>query len=168
MELLQNYIMRFYKILFSLTVLFLCSCSSDKAPENLIDKEKFVPLMVDVHLADGYLATGSQFTDSLRHRGNGLYEAVFKKYGVDSVQFKKSFQYYSYHLDDMNDIYKEVVARLTAKSDSIVKVQAAEEMRKTKFKLDSTAKAAKKDSVKRSIKQDSVKKTNAKKLAAKA
>lgn len=120
--------------------------------------------MVDVHLADGYLAPGSQFLDSLGYRGNGLYDAVFKKYGVDSIQFKKSFDYYSYHLNDMNDIYKEVVARLTAKNDSIVKVQAAEEMRKAKIRMDSTAKAAKKDSVKRSIKQDSVKKTNAKKL----
>lgn len=168
MKLLQNYIMRFYKILFSLTVLFLCACSSDNAPNNLIDKEKFIPLMVDVHLADGYLAPGSQITDSLRYRGNGLYNAIFKKYDVDSVQFKKSFQYYSYHLNDMNDIYKEVVARLQAKNDSIVKIQAAEEMRKAKIKMDSTAKATKNDSVKRSIKLDSLKKSKAKKLAAKA
>ena len=64
----------------------------------------------------------------------------------------------------MNDIYKEVVARLTAKNDSIVKAQAAEEMRKTRLKMDSTAKAAKKDSAKRSIKQDSIKKAQTKKL----
>ena len=168
MKLLQNYIMRFYKILFSFIVLFLAACNKDNAPDNLIDKEKFVPLMVDVHMADGYLGAGTQIPDSLSYRGNGLYTAIFKKYNVDSAQFRKSFQYYSYHLNDMNDIYKEVVARLKAKNDSIVKVQAAEEMRKTKLRMDSTAKAAKKDSVKRSIKQDSIKKLNAKKHAAKA
>ncbi|MEX8546964.1 MAG: DUF4296 domain-containing protein [Mucilaginibacter sp.] len=158
--------MRFYKILFSFIVLFLGACNKDNAPANLIGKEKFVPLMVDVHLADGYLGAGTQIPDSLSYRGNGLYMAIFKRYGVDSAQFRKSFQYYSYHLNDMNDIYKEVVARLKAKNDSLVKLQAAEEMRKTKLRMDSTAKTAKKDSVKRSIKQDSIKKSKAKKVAA--
>ncbi len=167
MKLVQNYIMRFYKILFYLSVLFLCACNRDKTPDDLIDKEKFIPLLVDVHLADGYLGTRSQLPDSLSYRGNGLYAAVFKRYGVDSAQFRKSYKYYSYHLNDIKDIYKEVVARLTAKNDSIVKVQAAEEMRKTKLRMDSTAKAAKKASDKLKLKQDSAKKATTKKIVAK-
>lgn len=144
MKLVQNYTMRFYKILFSLILLFLCACNRNNAPKTLVEKEKFIPLLVDVHLADGYLGTGQQMPDSLSYRGNGLYAAIFRRYNVDSAQFKKSFQYYSSHLDDMKDIYKEVLARLTAKNDSIVKYQAAEEMRKNKLRMDSTAKAAKK------------------------
>jgi len=156
--------MRFYKILFSLTLFFLFSCSRDKRPPNLIEEDRFIPLLVDIHLADGYLSSGPQIPDNLNYRGNGLYAAIFKKHGVDSSQFKKSFQYYSSHLEEMNLIYKTVVDQLKAKNDSIIKMQAAAEMKKNKHQADSLAKAVKIDSARQAAKRDSVKKTNAKKL----
>jgi len=160
--------MRFYKILFSLTLFFLFSCSRDKAPADLIEEDRFIPLLVDIHLADGYLSSGPQIPDSLNYRGNGLYAAIFKKHRVDSSQFKKSFQYYSSHLEQMNLIYKTVVDQLKAKNDSIIKLQAAAEMKKNKHQADSLAKAVKIDSARQAAKRDSVKKTNAKKLQQKS
>ncbi|MGI4022450.1 MAG: DUF4296 domain-containing protein [Janthinobacterium lividum] len=150
--------MRFYKILFSLLLLFLIACHHDAAPDNLIEEDRFVPLMVDIHLADGYLSSKSQLPDSLSHYGNGLYGAIFKKYEVDSVQFKKSFQYYSKHLEQMGRIYKGVVNQLTAKSDSITKRLAADEMKRQRHTADSVKKAFKIDSARNAAKQDSVKK----------
>jgi hypothetical protein len=110
--------------------------------------------------ADGYLNNGSQIRDSLSYRGNGLYDAVFKKHHVDSVQFKKSYQYYSIHLEQMSRIYKAVVTNLTAKSDSITKQQAAAEMEKSRRRADSLSKAAKIDSAKQAAKSDSIKKAS--------
>jgi hypothetical protein len=149
MKLLQNYTMRFYKILFSLLLIFLIACHHDNAPGNLIEEDEFILLLVDIHIADGYLNTGSQIPDSLSYRANGLYDAIFKKHHVDSVQFKKSYQYYSIHLEEMGKIYKAVVEQLTAKSDSIIKQQAAEEMKRSRRTADSVAKATKIEAVKR-------------------
>ncbi|MVN22470.1 DUF4296 domain-containing protein [Mucilaginibacter arboris] len=153
--------MRFYKILFSLLLMFLIACHREAAPDNLIEEDQFVPLLVDIHLADGYLSTGSQMPDSLSYRGNGLYAAIFKKHHVDSVQFKKSYQYYSVHLEQMGQIYKAVTERLTAKNDSLTKIQNALAIKKSKHVTDSLAKvakinAAKIDSArKKSLKRDS-------------
>lgn len=150
--------MRFYKILFSLLLLFLIACHHDAVPDNLIEEDQFVPLLVDIHLADGYLSIGSQLPDSLSYRGNGLYDAIFKKHHVDSVQFKKSYQYYSIHLEQMSRIYKAVVAQLTAKNDSITKKRAAEEMQRSRRRADSVAKAFKADAAKQKAKKDSIQK----------
>ena len=139
--------------------MFLVACHSGSVPDNLIEEDKFVPLLVDVHLADGYLSSKSQISDSLSYRGNGLYATIFKKHHVDSVQFKKSFQYYSIHLEQMNKIYQEVVDRLKVKSDSITKKLAAEEMDKSRRKTDSVKKAFKIDSLKQAVKRYSVKHT---------
>lgn len=139
-------------------LMFLMACRHNGAPDNLIDTNKFIPLMVDIHLADGYLSTGSQVPESLSYRGNGLYQAIFKKYDVDSVQFKKSFQYYAKNLTDMNKIYTSVVARLTAKNDSITKYNAAQEIKIAKHRSDSLAKVFKIDSALNAKKQDSIKK----------
>lgn len=149
--------MRFYKILFSFLLLFLIACNHEPVPDNLIEEDRFIPLLVDIHIADGYLNSRSQLPDSLSYRGNGLYAAIFKKHQVDSVAFKKSFQYYSKHLEQMGRIYKAVVEQLTAKNDSITKRLAAEEMKIRKHAADSAKKALKIDSAKRSAKQDSIK-----------
>jgi hypothetical protein len=161
--------MRFYKILFSLLLLFLVACHHDAAPDNLIKEDRFVPLLVDIHLADGYLSTKPQMPDSLSYYGNGMYAAIFKKYDVDSAQFKKSFQYYSSHLEQMNRIYKIVIDKLTAKNDSITKKLAADEMTRQRHAADSVKKALKIDSVKKAAQQDSIKKQTKRrpKLAAK-
>lgn len=156
--------MRFYKILFSLLLMFLIACRHDGAPENLIDTNKFIPLMVDIHLADAYLTSGPQFPDSVSQRGNGLYQAIFNKYQVDSVQFKKSFRYYSQHVDEMNKIYTSVVAKLNSKNDSITKYNAVQEAKVAKRSKDSLARVSKKDSVKIKTQQDSIKKAKDKKL----
>lgn len=164
MKLLQNYTMRFYKILFSLLPLFLIACNRDAAPDNLIKEEQFVPLLVDIHIADGYLSSKPQMPDSLSYYGNGLYDAIFKKYHVDSAQFKKSYQYYVVHLAQMSRIYKAVAQNLTAKNDSITKRLAAAEMEKSRRKTDSVAKAFKADSVRIKAKRDSNSKAQKAKL----
>lgn len=159
--------MRFYNILFSLLLLCFCACNHEPKPDNLIDEDRFVPLLVDIHLADGYLSTKSQMPDSLAYRGNGLYKAIFLRHHVDSVQFKKSYQYYAVHLEQLDKIYKAVLAQLTAKNDSITKNLAAAEMRRSRRNADSVKKAFKIDSLKQAAKRDSVKKTSAKNSIAK-
>src|SRR5579875_1353325 len=150
--------MRFYKILFSLLLFFLVACSRDDAPDDLIEEDQFISLLTDIHIADGYLNSGPQVPDSLSYRGTGLYGAIFKKHQVDSVQFRKSYQYYAVHLQQMSRIYQAVVTQLTAKSDSITKQQAAEEMQRNRRRADSVAKAAKIDSARKQAKSDSIKK----------
>ena len=159
--------MRFYKNLFSLALLFLTACNHEPKPDNLIDQDQFTSLLVDMHLADGYLSTKSQVPDTLAFRGNGLYAAVFKRHQVDSAAFRKSYQYYAVHLEQMGEIYTTVLKTLTAKNDSITKKLAAEEMQRSRLAADSTKKAYKIDSAKRAVKQDSAQKTVAKKSIAK-
>jgi hypothetical protein len=53
----------------------------------------------------------------------GTYLALFKKYNTDSVQFKKSFKYYSTQPAEMEAIYNQILKNLQRKTDSLNKIQ---------------------------------------------
>lgn len=132
---------------FLLFIIFLFSCKSDRLPEGIIGRKEMADLLVDVHLADGAVYM-TAMPDSINKYGMGLYKAVFNKHKVDSVTFRKSFQYYAQHPVDMDKIYANVMKVLQHKQDSVTKVMRV---------ADSTRTARAGDSIKRKLKADSIK-----------
>lgn len=114
--------MRKHYILFFLTLLFLGSCIGG-VPNGIIKPDKMINLMVDVHIVDGSLYNIDTSTpDSVYKYGIDRYLKVFKQHSTDSVQFKKSLEYYSLHPDQLEEIYTEVSKVLQAKNDSLNKI----------------------------------------------
>ena len=103
--------MRRHLILFFLALFLFISCKDDKTAGDIIEKDKIVQMLSDVHIIDGALV--------LHTAKDSLY-----KYGVDSALFNKSVKYYSATPDEIIGIYEQVEALLKIKSDSIEKVQA--------------------------------------------
>ncbi len=115
--------MRKHYTLFFLTLLFLGSCIGS-VPNGIIKPDKMINLMVDVHIVDGSLYNiDTSAPDSLYKYGIDRYLKVFKQHRTDSVQFKKSLEYYSLHPDQLEEMYTEVSKILQAKNDSIIKIQ---------------------------------------------
>lgn len=106
---------------FLVFILFLFSCKNDKLPEGIIGRKEMASLLVDVHLADGAVYM-TAIPDSINKYGMGLYKAVFNKHKVDSVTFRKSFQYYARNPIDMDKIYNVVMKELQHKQDSLTKI----------------------------------------------
>lgn len=92
-------------------ILFMSSCTSNtiyKKPENLIPRDK----MVDI-LADMQLALGAKSIKNLDGNKNVEYmPLVYKKYGIDSVQFAESNFYYTSNIDEFNKVLRKTQQKL--------------------------------------------------------
>ena len=114
--------MRKYITLFFSVLLFLSACSNG-TPDGIIDKDRMIALLTDVHIVDSTLITIPQTPDTLYKYGKGRYLAVFAKYHTDSTQFKKSFAYYAGTKPvEFTDMYDQVLKNLQAKTDSVTKL----------------------------------------------
>lgn len=103
-------------VLFAAILSGLSSCysTSIEKPDELIKKDKFVKIMVDIYLIQGINI--DQSTDSIHKKltQTDLYFSVLKKYGVPDTVFIRSLIYYTSFPKDyekmhlqMMDILKE-------------------------------------------------------------
>jgi hypothetical protein len=123
--------MRKHNILFFLALLFLGACLGNNVPDGIIKPDKMTNLMVDVHLVDGSITNiDSQEPDSVYKYGIKRYDKVFEQHHTDSLQFKKSMQYYSLHTQQLEEMYAEITRILQAKSDSINKIDSLDRIKK--------------------------------------
>ncbi|MGY3212180.1 DUF4296 domain-containing protein [Mucilaginibacter sp. HD30] len=150
--------MRRHLILFFSALFLFMSCKQDKTPGDIIEKDKMVHMLSDVHIINGSLSSHVA-KDSLYKYGTNRYGLLFKKYGVDSALFNKSVAYYAGRPDEMTELYDSVTVVLQFKIDSLSEVNAkiaeketkklrakfeAEKKRKAdSLRLDSTTKASK-------------------------
>ncbi len=117
--------MRKHNSLFFLALLFLGACIGNNVPDGIIKPDDMTNLMVDVHLVDGSMQNiDIQDPDSLYKYGIKRYDRVFKMHHTDSIQFKKSVQYYSRHTEQLEEMYADITAILQSKSDSIRKIDS--------------------------------------------
>ena len=122
--------MRKHNILFFLALLFLGACIGN-VPAGIIKQDKMVNLMVDVHIVDGSISQiDYQEPDSVYKYGINRYLKVFKNHHTDSLQFKRSLEYYTLHSERLEEMYAEIWQILQAKSDSINKIDSINRIKK--------------------------------------
>ena len=92
-----------------MVVFFFFSCG-EKIPDNVIPQNRMQDVLVDVHLADGQLA--SMPIDSARAYRNVYYDAIFTRYGIDSAMFRHSIEFYSSRPHIMNELYVTIEKKL--------------------------------------------------------
>jgi|SRR5699024_4844608 len=105
-------------ILISIWSILTWSCQKiDKPekPENLIEKEIMIEILVDTYLSN---AARNKSFQKFRDENIRLEKYIYQKYNIDSLQFVKSNSYYSSDLDAYFDLLNQVEKRLIAmKSD---------------------------------------------------
>lgn len=150
-------------ILFSFCLIFI-SCSQEKTPKGIIEKQKMINAMVDFQITDSYLNQVIN-KDTMLMQAHSRYNYIFKKYGIDSAQFSRSLLYYSNKPDEFNKMFngvldslnmKEVFARQTDSLRMLIKRRKDSIDRINLMKKDSLLK---KDSLKKILnkKKDSLK-----------
>lgn len=93
-----------------MAMLSLASCNSDGIPSNVLQGDKMIDLLVDLHLADGYSST--QYNDTTGLNSVKMYTSLYKKYNLDSAGIRHNLDYYIEHPDKMIPLYDSVNARL--------------------------------------------------------
>ena len=93
--------------LFILSIFFL-SCSEDvsETPDYLIEKEKFIQVIVDVHLLEEYYHRLYVHEEAYKEALDSATYFVFEDYGVNKEKFEKSLDYYSSKPDSLFSIYE--------------------------------------------------------------
>ena len=97
-------------------VLFLNACSSGDANENLISKDKMINILIDMHLAEAKVGQVKLPNDSSLQYYAYLQDEIFSTHGVDSVIYKKSMEYYSRNIIQLDEIYEAVLDSLNLMS----------------------------------------------------
>jgi hypothetical protein len=72
-----------------------CYNTTIKKPDNLIAKDKFVKMMVDVYLIQGMNNGSSKLKELKKVTNTDLYYSILKKYSVADTVFIRSLIYYS-------------------------------------------------------------------------
>lgn len=88
---------------------FTSSCK-DSVPEQIISQDDMVPVLRDLHLANGY--TSSMYGDSANSKIASIYQALYKKYDIDSITLRRSISFYAQSPEKLEVIYTQVQAQL--------------------------------------------------------
>ena len=115
--------MRKYITLFFSVTFLLAACKGVKAPGEIINHNRMICLLTEVHIIDAGLVSVTPSPDSLYKYGAERFLTLFKKYHTDSVQFKKSLKYYTTQPVELQAIYDQVLVNLKQKTDSLNKLQ---------------------------------------------
>lgn len=95
-----------------------CTASEDQRPDSLIDEDRMAAILTEVHIAEARvsrLSLGSVDSSNIAYKH--LENQIFRKFGVDTSTYRKSYSFYSSHPADMEAIYKKVTQKLTKKID---------------------------------------------------
>lgn len=110
---------RRWLLLLSGLLVMACGTPGDDRPANLLDEDRMVAILVDVHLAENRVSRlGLPSSDSANVVYKRLERQIFKKHGVDTSAYEKSYVYYSSHPREMEAIYKRIVETLQKQLDT--------------------------------------------------
>ena len=125
--------MRYFNFIFLVAFSFI-SCQDVKGPEkpdNLIAKDKMVDILTEAYLAN---AARSVDNKSIISKGIVIDTIVYKNFGIDSLQFVKSNEYYAADVNIYIEIFQKVEARLNAMQAKIDSIQQEEKNKKDSIK----------------------------------
>lgn len=137
--------------LIGLVILFLGNSCGEKLPEGVVPQQQMSALLLDMHLADGRLA--SMPIDSARAHRDAYYHAIFNQYGIDSTTFEQSVTFYSTRPYMMNELYIAIEKNLEAMN--MAEQKEIEEKYAAQRRADSIITAQRTDSL-RQIARDSL------------
>ena len=94
------------------------SCGEQKETgENILDREKFVLVLTDMHLAEAEQMQTQMIEQIQYKKGYVQYMDIFKKHGTDTAQVRRTFEYYTHNdQEGLLEIYRDVKDRLVEMS----------------------------------------------------
>ncbi|KEO74722.1 DUF4296 domain-containing protein [Anditalea andensis] len=106
------------KLLILIASIFLVSsCGNNDKPKGLLDKDKMVSIMVDIHLVEGIASSLPIPYDSSQKVYPYLEQRVFEKHGVQDSVYLQSLQYYLRDANVMEELYSRTIDSLTVKQN---------------------------------------------------
>ena len=119
---------RLFLLSILLSLLASCYSESDKKPEfdekKIIPKEKMIEVLTDIHLVEGIIATTQREGVKKETYVTSYTNAVLEKHDIGIGEFEESIRYYTYHIEELDNIYEEVIIRLSKKESEVMNPSA--------------------------------------------
>lgn len=108
-------------LIFSFSLLFILGCNPHHGIKKkyLLDRETFVNLLIDIHLAYAIQGSPEYHGISRKYDSIDIHSVIFNKYGVEKAAFDSTMSYYTKKPEDLVKIYDEVIMRLNQLQDSV-------------------------------------------------
>lgn len=107
--------MKNFCLLLVMILIFSCGKKVVEEPKNLIEKEKMIAIYYDLAIYNSIRSTNPA---SLKENNiDEVMPYMFKKYGIDSLQYVNSDKYYASIPLEYQLMYEEVESRLLAASE---------------------------------------------------
>lgn len=102
--------------LFAITILSSCKGDKSKLPPagpDILSRDTIEALFVDIHLAEVFLFQRQRKGMENVEYTKDVYRLLLAKYNISFADLKKNVQYYAQDAKTLQDIYSNVVNRLT-------------------------------------------------------
>jgi hypothetical protein len=95
-----------------LLVLLLGCTHAEAPPEGLLDRAKFKQVLLQAQLVEARLNHEMVIDHRMDSPVRRYYADMFKEQGVTDDQFKRTFDHYTVHPEEMRSIYEEILTEL--------------------------------------------------------
>lgn len=104
-----------------LIAIFLSACKgkSEEKKGEVIDEEKFIDILVDVHIADAILTINSDVKNPELYVPENFYYQVLNNHGITREDFDRSIEYYADDPAVLQKIYEKVSEKIGIKESQI-------------------------------------------------
>ena len=107
---------------FLIILLILCTACLKKdteIPDGVLSKDQMVSVLIDVHLLEAKLKKLYLEKDSARKVYDHYEKLIFLKQGIDAETYEKSMEFYVEEIEEMKEIYNQVVDSLLARQKTM-------------------------------------------------
>ncbi len=95
-----------------LLLLFSCSGDSVSIPDTVIQPDKMVPLLVEMHKADAEKQVNRMYYPDSTRMDTVNYNTIFSNHGVSRTVYDSSMSFYTKHPELFDKIYDRVMESL--------------------------------------------------------
>ncbi|MFN4811032.1 MAG: DUF4296 domain-containing protein [Bacteroidota bacterium] len=90
-------------------------------PKNIIGRDTMVMILADIHLLEASLGIKVFEDRKMNETRNHIKEKIYKKYLVNKIQFRSSYDYYAMQSANIDSIYIDVISEISKQQAEIKK-----------------------------------------------
>ncbi len=117
-------------------LIFMVGCSTVNIPDETIEKDKMVEVLIDLHLADAVFSSKGFHDRNLPDKSQSYYSFVYKKHNVTKAQIDTSLFNYAKEPKVMTEIYDKVTKELKKRHEAQKEKKDFELQEEIKVKLE--------------------------------
>jgi len=104
---------KFYILLLIIIGVFLACGEEHSKPENILEREQIVDIIVELEITQALIKI--KFGNTDLSEKDYFFEEIYQEFHTSEEQINLSLKYYAQYPNILEEIYNEVITKLTAK-----------------------------------------------------